>query len=255
MLRRKESYEYEHCYDIIFEKDEEIPDVDVLVAGFPGTGLIGGIASEQLINTLGLEQIASIDCEKFPPTAVIFEGIPRRPVRFFAGEDFLLVKSDMVIPPDLAPGLSKTIVDLADDNDIDDVIIFDGIPQRNEDEEKKTWGILSSHAAETEAEKLDIDIISRGAISGISSAILLNAHEKGLKAIGMLRESAQNMPDPRGAAHLLDKFADYKDLEIETESLIESAEQLEKQYAKMVDQANKAQKDMDHQTAQPPLYG
>ncbi len=260
MVREKLKYENDVCFEINIGEDE-VPEYDVLVAGFPGTGLIGGIASEQLINTLDLKQVASIDCNEFPPTAVIFEGIPRRPVRFFAGEKFLLVKSDMVIPPNLSSSLAKTIINFAIDQGIEEVIIFDGIPKRDresEDEEEardKVWGVLSSHAAKTEAEKLDLDIISRGAISGISSSLLLNAHENNVKAVGMLAEGKPNMPDPRASATLLQRFADYRDIDIETDSLIQSAEKLEEQYAQMVDQANKAQKDMDRKSAHPPLYG
>ncbi len=247
------------CFDVIFEKDKEVPDVDILVAGFPGAGLIGGIAAEQLINSLDMDQIASIDCDKFPPTAVVFDGIPRRPVRFFAGNGMILVKSDMVIPPDLSPKLAETIVKFALDYDMEEIIIFDGIPNKSgngeSDEDKKIWGVLSSHAAETEAEDLDLDIISRGAITGISSSLLLESHENQLKTVGMMIEGKSQMPDPRAAAKLLEKFADYKELDIETESLLESAEKLEEQYAKMVNQANKAQKDIDHRSAHPPLYG
>lgn len=259
MAKKKITYENNIDFEIILE-EEEIPEYDVLVAGFPGTGLIGGIASEQLINTLDLEQVASIDCHEFPPTAVIFEGIPRRPVRFFAGEKFLLVKSDMIIPPELSANLAEVIIDFALDHGIEDVIIFDGIPKKDqeeedEEEEKKVWGVLSSHAAENEAEELDIDIIERGAVSGISSSLLLHAHEKQIKAVGMLIEGNPKMPDPRASAKLLEKFSDYRDIDIETESLIESAQQLENQYAKMVDQANKAKDDMERKSAHPPLYG
>ncbi|MEF8873346.1 MAG: PAC2 family protein [Candidatus Thermoplasmatota archaeon] len=261
MAKEKLTYQNDISFDIILE-DKDIPEYEVLVAGFPGTGLIGGIASEQLINTLELEQVASIDCDEFPPTAVIFDGIPRRPVRFFAGEKFLLVKSDMIIPPNLTANLAETIIDFALDREVEEVIIFDGIPSgkgRDEDEaeeeEKKIWGVLSSHGAKKEAEKLDIEVISRGAVSGISSSLLLHANEKELQAIGMLVEGNPKMPDPRASAALLQRFAKYRDIDIETESLIESAEQLEDQYAQMVDQANKAQTDMERKSAHPPLYG
>lgn len=235
--------------------DEEIPDVDVLVAGFPGNGLIGGIASEQLINTLGLEQVASLSSDLFPPTAVIFDGVPRRPVRIFGGNGFLLAKSDMVIPPEISERLAEALVSWAVDNHIKEVIIFDGIPSNESHEDEKIWGVLSSHEAEKDAEKLDLEVIERGAISGISSSLLLAAHESGLKAIGMLAEGDPKIPDPRSAARLLNKFADFKDIDIETEILIESAEQLEEQYSKLVSQTQKAQEDIEHRTAHPPLYG
>ncbi len=241
-------------YEILEHGD--IPEVKVLVAGFPGLGLIGGIASEQLINTLSLEQVASISCEEFPPTAVIFDGIPRRPVRIFAGQGFLLVKSDMVIPSHLANSLAKEIIDWSVEKDIEEVIIFDGIPEAEEGtEDTHIWGVISTHSAASHAEKLDIDIIKRGAISGISSSLLLYAHENKVEAVAMLAEGSQNMPDPRAAAALLDKFADYMDLDINTSALIESAEELESEYARLVEQTQKAQNDMDLKSAQPPLYG
>jgi len=245
----------ELTFNINEEKD--IPEVDVLLAGFPGTGLVGGIASEQLINSLDLEQIASVESEEFPPTAVIFNGIPRRPVRIFCGKGFLLVKSDMVIPPNIAEPLARSLIDWSLNHDIEEVIILDGIPEREDREEKeaKIWGVLSSHSAQDEADKLGIEIIERGAISGISSSLLLIAHEKNLKAVGMLAEGKRKIPDPRASAALLERFADYRDFEIDTSSLIESAEQLENQYAQLVQQTKQAQDDMDKKSAHPPLYG
>ncbi|MFW6040816.1 MAG: proteasome assembly chaperone family protein [Thermoplasmatota archaeon] len=236
-------------------KEENIPDVKILVAGFPGPGLIGGIASEQLINSLEMEQVASLECDQFPPTAVVFDGIPRRPVRFFYGKGFLLVKSDIVIPSELTIPLADKIVDWCLKRGVEDIIIFDGIPKREEKERTKVWGVLSSHAAESEAEKLNVEIIKKGAISGISSSLILRAHEKHLKAVGMFAEGNQNIPDPRAAATLLDKFANYKGLEINTHSLVESAEKLEEQYSKLVEKTKETQESIEKRSAHPPLYG
>ncbi|MGM0510486.1 MAG: proteasome assembly chaperone family protein [Thermoplasmatota archaeon] len=244
----------EKCVEI--NEEEEIPEVDCLVAGFPGTGLIGGMAAEQLINSLDLKQVASLNCDEFPPTAVIFEGVPRRPVRFFAGDGFILVKSDMVIPPDISHVLAETIIDWAIDKGVKEVIIFDGIQEREEaEEENKIWGVLSSHEAEDEAQEIGIDIIKRGAISGISSSLLLSANERDLEAVGMLAEGTPKIPDPAASAKLLDKFAAYKGIELDTEPLRESAEELEEQYSKLVQQTKQAEKEFEHRSASPPLYG
>ncbi len=240
-------------YKII--EETTLPEVNTLVAGFPGIGLIGGISSEQLINSLSLHQVASIHCDDFPPTAVIFDGIPRRPVRFFAGEGFLLVKSDMVIPSQLSFSMAETIIDWAVEKQVEEVIIFDGIPGAEDTEDKKIWGAVSSHSAEKQAKKLNVELIKRGAISGIASALLLCAHEKKLEAIAMLAESSVHIPDPRASAALLDKFAEYCGIEVETNSLLESADQLEDQYSQLVDHTKKAHNEMKHRSAHPPLYG
>ncbi len=239
-------------YNIVLEK--ELPDVDILVAGFPGLGLIGGIASEQIINTLGLKQVASIQCDDFPPTAVIFDGIPRRPVRIFGGDDFMLVKADMIIPNELANSLSRWLVDWAKDIGIKEIVIFDGIVGSEEDE-KKVWGVLSAHSLEGEARKFNVDVIDRGAISGMSSSLLLEAHERKLRAIALLAEGTAELPDARASANLLERFSEYIDVDIETGTLLDSAEHFEKGLSKLVDQTQKSHDSMKQHHAHPPLYG
>ncbi len=242
------------CFEI--HADRDMPDIEYMVAGFPGMGLIGGMASEQLINTLELEQVASIDCDRFPPTAVIFDGIPRRPVRVFAGSGMLLAKSDMVIPPVLTAQLAEHIVTYARENGAREAIVFDGIQEREDaDEENKVWAIVSSHDAAEKAEEAGIDLIKRGAIAGMSSSLLLHAQQQNIEAIGMLAEGTPKLPDPRAAAKLLQIFASYKNLDIDTSPLIESADQLEQQYAQLVAKTKQAQADMEPQAAHPPLYG
>ncbi len=236
------------------ELEKELPDVDILVAGFPGLGLIGGIASEQIINTLGLTQVASIQSDSFPPTAVIFDGIPRRPVRIFGGDNFLLIKSDMIIPNEMANSLSRWIVEWAKEIGIKEMVIFDGITG-TENDDKKVWGVLSAHSLEGEARKFNVDIIDRGAISGISSSLLLESHEKKLKAIALLAEGNPQLPDARASANLLNKFSEYIDVNIETDTLLESAEHFEKGFSRLVDQTQKSHESMGQHHAHPPLYG
>lgn len=242
------------CFDVI--KEREIPDIEYLAAGFPGMGLIGGMASEQLINALELEQVASLDCDRFPPTAVIFDGVPRRPVRFFAGQGMLLAKSDMVVPPALTAQVAEHVIGFARDSGAAEAIIFDGIQEREDaEEENKVWAVVSSHDAAAKAADAGIDLIQRGAIAGISSSLLLQAQQQDIQAIGMLAEGNPKLPDPRAAAQLLRVFASYKQLDIDTSSLIESADQLEEQYAQLVAKTKQAQADMEPQAAHPPLYG
>ncbi len=241
------------CYEII--ENEEIPEIECLVAGFPAMGLIGGIASEQLINSLNMVQVASLKCDEFPPTSVIFDGIPRRPLRFFISDELMLVKSDMVIPTKLTTRLATEIVEWSMDKGISEIITLDGIPKKEDTDETKIWGVLSTREDMEEFEALDIEIIERGAISGISSSLLLEAVEHDIKALGMFAEGEHKLPDPRASAALLGKLADYKGLNIETETLIESADNLEKEFEDLVQQTEKLKKDMNGRSAHPPLYG
>jgi len=42
----------------------------VLIEGFPGIGLVGNIASQQIIDELEMTYIGSIDSRYFPPIAI-----------------------------------------------------------------------------------------------------------------------------------------------------------------------------------------
>lgn len=241
------------CYEII--ENADIPKIECLVAGFPGTGLIGGIVSEQMINSLDMVQVASLTCDDFPPTSVIFDGIPRRPLRFFLKDDLMLVKSDMVIPTGLTTKLATKIIEWSIEKGVEEIITLDGIPKREDTDETKIWGVLSSRDHTEDVESLGIEIIERGAIAGISSSLLLEAVEHDIKAIGMFAEGTHKIPDPRASAVLLKKLSEYKGLDIDTQSLIESAEQLESEFEDLVRQAEKMKKDMNGKSAHPPLYG
>ncbi len=241
------------CYEII--ENEDISDVECLIAGFPANGLIGGIASEQLINSLDMVQVASLTCDEFPPTSVIFDGVPRRPLRFFMHDDLILVKSDMVIPNQLTPMLASEIVEWSIEKGVGEIITLDGIPKKEDTDEVKIWGVLSSREHVQELEEMGIEMIERGAIAGISSSLLLEAVEHDIKALGLFAEGAHKLPDPRASAALLDKLAEYKDLEIDTQTLLDSADKLEKEFEDLVQQTEKLKKDMNGRSAHPPLYG
>ncbi|MGM0404583.1 MAG: proteasome assembly chaperone family protein [Thermoplasmatota archaeon] len=241
------------CYEVI--ENEEISDVECLIAGFPAMGLIGGIASEQLINSLDMVQVASLTCDEFPPTSVIFEGVPRRPLRFFIHEDLMLVKSDMVIPNHLITKLAGEIIDWSIEKGVQEIITLDGIPQKEDTDEVKIWGALSSREHTEELEEMGIEMIERGAIAGISSSLLLEAVEHDIKALGLFAEGAHKIPDPRASAALLEVLAEYKSLDIDIQTLLDSADKLEKEFEDLVQQTEELKKDMDSKSAHPPLYG
>jgi len=52
---------------------------DTVLIGFPGSGLVGSIALQYLVEQMEFEQIGAITSKYFPPVALIAKGVISRP--------------------------------------------------------------------------------------------------------------------------------------------------------------------------------
>ena len=237
-------------------KDDKIRDGQTLIVGFPGIGMVGGIAAEHLIGDFGMEQIGQIEVSELPPVAVVFEGRPRRPVRVFEGNDFLLVKSDMMIPQNCCPPLSKTLVNWVKDHGIEKVIVLDSIASKNpSEEEDQILGTVSIHGLESDLQDQGIKIMKRGVLSGASSMVSVECMEQEVPSYGMYAKANPQVPDARAAANLLEKLSGLISEDINVSDLIERAEELESKYEELVNRARKATEEMERNEPISPMYG
>ena len=87
----------------------------VLIEGFPGIGLVGNIASQQIIDELKMTYVGSIDSRHFPPIAVLYEGLINMPVRIYEseGHNIVMVVSDIPINPVVSYDISRALLDWA----------------------------------------------------------------------------------------------------------------------------------------------
>jgi len=58
----------------------------ILIAGFPGAGLIGSISTSYNINRLHMDQIACVESESIVPGVIYAEGKLRHPFRLYSNE-------------------------------------------------------------------------------------------------------------------------------------------------------------------------
>ena len=62
-------------------------DSPILIAGFPGPGLVGLISTSYIINRLHMEQIACVESEYIGPGVIYAEGKLRHPFRLYSNEE------------------------------------------------------------------------------------------------------------------------------------------------------------------------
>jgi uncharacterized protein len=92
----------------------------------------------------------------------------------------------------------------------------------------------------------EIEMLPMGSISGGSGALLLECYRQSIPSIALLAETYGNRPDPRSASGLLDVIGRILNKEINTESLIKEAEQLEATLAELSKDVEKQTKSEDY---------
>ncbi|MEI8331579.1 MAG: PAC2 family protein, partial [Methanomicrobiales archaeon] len=66
----------------VISKPLPMDSTSVLI-GFPGSGLVGTIALQYMVDQLGFEQIGTMTSKFFPPLAMMNKGVINDPVRIY----------------------------------------------------------------------------------------------------------------------------------------------------------------------------
>lgn len=219
-------------------------DEPMLVEGMPGVGLVGKIVADHLVETLDMTEYATCHCEGVPRVAVYDESERQvhHPVRIYADEDrdLLVLQSDVPVSPEAAPDFSSCLTGWFAAENITPLLLS-GLPQEK-DGRPKLYGIgtgagtalLDEHSINTPRES--------GMISGPVGALLVEACEQDVDCIGLVVQANKQFPDPEAARVLLiDAIEPLVDIEVETDKLVEQAEEISKAREQLAKQMNQAE--------------
>ncbi|UPV73158.1 proteasome assembly chaperone family protein [Halorussus limi] len=238
----------------VVAEDVEL-DRPTLVEGLPGVGLVGKIATDHLVDTFDMTYYASIDCDGLPRLAVYEESSRelRPPVRLYADaeRDLVALQSDVPVSASAASDFAGCISDWLDDRDAT-AIYMSGLPNQKEaDEIPSLYGVATGDAG-GRLDEQDIDAPNeRGAVSGPTGALLHEAGARGLDSLGLVVESDPQFPDPEAARILIERgIAPLADVEVDTDDLVDRAEDITEQKEQLAQQMQEAETDESSQ-AQP----
>jgi uncharacterized protein len=225
----------------------------IIVEGFPGIGLVGNIASQHLIDELDMEYIGSMESKYFPPIAVLFNGIINMPVRIYESKEYniITVISDIPIHPTISYEVSKVLMDWAQSINVKEIVSIAGIATMTSDE--KVFGAATNDDMLNRI-KDHVEIFQVGTISGISGSVMTECFMRDVPAISMLGETNSPNPDPRAAASVIKVLNIIYDLPIDTDNLMEQAEQIEIELQKLAEQV-KTSEEGEQPRREFPMYG
>lgn len=233
----------------VIARDLGSAEKSVLI-GFPGSGLVGSIALQYLVEQMEFEQIGSITSKYFPPVALMAKGVISAPVRLYEKDSLAAIVSDVPIHPMICYEVANGIMNWLGQYNLREIVTIAGIITN--EPEKRVFGVATNQKVlENIAE--DTIILPMGSISGIAASILTECKTRGIPGMGLLGETV-NTPDPRSSASTIEVLNKIYSLGLDVQPLLDQAVEIEAAMAQLAEQVQKTE------TAQPkreqlPMYG
>ena len=235
----------------------------ILIAGFPGAGLVGSISTSYIINKLHMNQIACVESEFIVPGVIYTEGKLRHPFRLYSNKegDICVLVCEAPIMVEGMYSVLDTFVKWALNNKVNEVMVLDGIAVEGLPDSKRMPIILSSDGREADAANLIDDDNNKNSdvtnkeeeekkddkshsiypstafIGGIAGGILSSCLSNGIASKALLIYAARGMPDPEGAAILIEslsKITNNESLKIDTQQLRKQGASLKMRMEKII---------------------
>ena len=237
---------------------ETIPKQTVMINGLPDVGLVGLLAASHIISSLKLREVGAIESDLLPPMIVLHGGVPKAPVRIFAGNGLVVIISETVIPASLIRPLANTLVEWASENNARLMISLGGmaVANRQDIDIPKVFAALSAKSVESQLNGA-ADVLEEGYIVGAYGLLLRNCAQASIPAITLLTQSHYNYPDPEAAAAALTAVNKILGLKVDASDLLKRGEEIRLRSKDMMHRTHEEMNRMDkaHEYDLPPLYG
>ena len=257
----------------------------VLIAGFPGPGLVGSISTSYIIDKLNMRQIACVESQYISPGVIYTEGKLRHPFRLYANEEgnvcVLVCEAPIMING--IHSVLNTVMDWAIKNAIQEVLVLDGIPVQDIPRSERQTIILESNEmdnimrnSENNENNISISNSQGNASSKFNRSSTKDAHKKYTTFIGgvaggllsaclsyqipcaaILVPALNGIPDPEGASLLIESYNSIikdENLKINSTQLKEQGQNLKRQLEQII-KSEQEQREHGTMTGQREIYG
>ncbi len=216
----------------------------VLIVGFPSAGLVGSICANYIIEKKDMHQLAFVDSEYVVPSAIYIGGRFRHPFRIYSNDEKTLcvVVCEAPLMPEGVHSIMELMVAWASRNQVGEVLVLDGMPVRGLPDKHREPLILSSSSSHPQPEGGSIgSAMMMGLSGGLISACISNE----MPCTGVLIHSTSGVPDPEGAAILLDTISQMPSvpLEIDAEPLKKQGQAIKRQLKEFINSVRREQEE------------
>ncbi|MCK5723193.1 MAG: proteasome assembly chaperone family protein, partial [Gammaproteobacteria bacterium] len=163
----------------------------------------------------------------------------------------VIVVSDIPINPSVSYDVSKALVEWAKSINVKEIVSIAGIATMGE--ERKVFGAATDEIM-LEKIKGNVELFQMGTISGISGSVMGECLVNEIPGISLLGSTQSQNPDPRAAVVVIEVLNSLYGLSIDTDSLIEQAEQIEVEMQKLAEDVRSTEEPVTPRK-EFPMYG
>jgi len=225
----------------------------IMIAGFPGPGLVGSMSVSYIIEQAKMHQIGYIDSDFIVPGVIYIGGKLRHPFRIYANEEgtaCVLVCDAPVILSGIRSVLNSVVV-WAKSNGIREIMVLEGMAASNISRGNRRPWILSNdgrsddHGYLSRIKGENAETKPPAFISGVSGGLLAACLSNEIPCTAILIPSITGIPDPEGAAILIEKTNELANnpFRIDVHQLRNEAEALKRQLQELINSVKKQQQD------------
>ena len=185
---------------------KKIPnEPSVLIVGIPGPGLIGTLSVSYLVHTLDMEIVGEIENPNTTPVVFIDEGEIFGPIRIYKNGPIFAVLSDMPIDYDVAVSFTQSLIEFAQKNGVDIIIMPSGIHATEKNAENiKTFALSTDERLDSITYENEIPKFLTGMIAGPDATILTHLKNSPIPALILFTQCNFYFPDPESAIHSIE---------------------------------------------------
>ena len=235
---------------VVVEKVIEVPTAPnpVLVCGLPGSGYVGKLAADHLVELFKLKKVVEYDSPTFPPQVTVKEDGTADPPRgelYYApakeGRGLFVFTADA--QPTTAEGeyeLSDAVVRFAKERGVKKVYTLAAYITGSFSKVPKVYGAGTSKEMANSLAENGVTLMQDGGISGMNGLLIGVAALRGLEGACLLGETSGYVVDAGASKAVLELLSKVVGLPIDTSKLKEKADETQKvisQLQAMADQA------------------
>ncbi len=233
----------------------------LVVVGFPSFGLVGSLATSHLVKSLRLRPVGAVVSASFPPTAVVYNGIASSPIRVYLGDllcgpdgtcqQLCVIHSDIAPQPKTIASLAHILVSWAKAKGARAIVCLEGMKAeavQDPTEPPRIVGVAGDPTMRKLLDKLGVPPMEDGLFTGMGGVAVYASRARALPALCLLAETAEGLPNARGAAHLLEVLRPIVPLvPIDEKPLYETARIFEAVAKEQSERSSRAAKDLSGQ--------
>ena len=221
---------------------KEKPKKPIIIQAFPGSGMVGTIVAEFLIEHLKAKHIGRIYSEDIPPSIAVHKGKIIEPFSIFYDKTKnIVIVSALGIMPGIEWRLTHAVLKLQSLLKAKEIISIEGVESTSVSE-PKTYYMTKDVKKAKKLESIGLKELNEGVILGVAASLMLHTPD----ATYIFSETHSELPDSRAASKIIGALDKYLGLKVDYKPLIQKADAFEKklkEFLSVASQQTKEKKD------------